>query len=244
MIYALARFAQSNGILAFMFPDNLERASIIRCLLDARGSVRGRLLDAGCGDKPYAGIFRESVSAHIGIDVTRSAVQRPGLEGPDVVGDVGRLPFAGESFDSVLCTQVLEHLPNPGQVMNEFHRVLRPGGTLIVTTPQTWGLHMEPYDYYRYTRYGLAHLARSAGFEVVRLQSRGGFWVAVAQMLSVRIYSPFAGLPRVVRLPILPVCALLQACGRVMAAVDRSDSLTLGHGMIARRDEEVKPTCA
>jgi len=239
MIYPLMRFARNNSILAFVFPVNLERASIIRCLRDARGSVHGRLLDAGCGTKPYVDIFRQSVSEHIGIDFTRIAVQRSFLGGPDVVGDVGRLPFASESFDSVLCTQVLEHIPNPEQVMNEFHRVLRPGGTLIVTTPQTWGLHGEPYDYYRYTRCGLAYLARSAGFEVVRLQSRGGFWVAVAQMLSVRIYSPFAGLPYVARLPILPVCALIQACGRIMAAVDRSDDLTLGHGMIARRNEEV-----
>lgn len=244
MFYSLVRLARNNDIMAFMWPDNLERASIIRCLRDARGSVHGRLLDAGCGDKPYVDIFRQSVSAHIGIDVARRAVQRPGLEGPDVVGDVGSLPFADESFDSVLCTQVLEHLPNPGQVMNEFHRVLRPGGTLIVTTPQTWGLHAEPHDYYRYTRCGLAHLARSAGFEVVRLQSRGGFWVTIAQMLSNRIYDRFAGFPRVARLPIRLVCALVQACGRVMAAIDRSDGLALGHGIIARRDGEARPACA
>jgi hypothetical protein len=66
----------------------------------------------------------------------------------------------------------------------------------------------------------------------------------VAQMLSLRIYSPFGGLPRVARLPIRPVCALVQVCGRIMAAIDRSDGLALGHGMIARRDEEARPPCA
>ncbi len=243
MIDSLARFARNHRTLASIYPDNLERGSILRCLREARGLVHGRLLDAGCAHKPYLGVFRESVSAHVGIDWTHNGVQGAALDGPDIVGDVGRLPFASESFDTVLCTQVLEHVPSPERVMNEFWRVLRPGGILITTTPQTWGLHHEPHDYYRYTHYGLAYLARSTGFEVLRLQSRGGFWVTVAQMLSLRLYGPFASLPRLARLPILPVCALLQAWGRILGHIDRSDGLSLGHVMIARRNEEVMPAC-
>jgi SAM-dependent methyltransferase len=107
----------------------------------------------------------------VGVD-RREAAPRP-----DVRGDAQALPFCAGAFDTVLCSQVLEHLPEPGRAVGEMARALREGGYLIVTAPHIWGVHEEPHDYYRFTRYGLAHLMEQAGLEVVEVRAMAGYWV-------------------------------------------------------------------
>ncbi len=132
--------------------------------------ARGRMLDVGCGGRPYRGLFALAVSAYVGVD-------RWGDPAPDVKGDAQALPFRAEGFDTILCSQVLEHLPEPGRALAEMGRALRVGGHLIVTAPHIWGIHEEPHDYYRFTRYGLCHLMRQAGLEVVEVRAMAGYWV-------------------------------------------------------------------
>ena len=132
---------------------------------------RGRLLDVGCGDKPYRGLFGESVSSYVGLEI------RVPPSRPHVVGDALVLPFLPCVFDTVLCTQVLEHLPEPGEAIVEMFRTLRPGGHLILTAPHIWGIHEEPRDYFRFTRFGLSHLLDRAGLEVVEVKAMAGYWV-------------------------------------------------------------------
>lgn len=80
------------------------------------------------------------------------------LRQPDTVGDAHALPFADGSFEYILCTEVLEHLHAPHLAIAEMKRVLKPGGTLILTTRFVYPIHDAPHDYYRYTEYGLRHL--------------------------------------------------------------------------------------
>jgi len=72
---------------------------------------------------------------------------------------------------------VLEHVPEPAQLLGEAGRVLRNGGHLVLTAPHIWGVHEEPHDYYRFTGFGLAHLARRAGLEPVEVRPLAGYWV-------------------------------------------------------------------
>jgi SAM-dependent methyltransferase len=130
--------------------------------------LRGAILDVGCGMRPYRALLTEA-STYVGLD------SNPSLE-PDVVGSVLRLPFENGSFDGVLCNEVLEHVPTPTRALEELHRVLRRGGRLYVTVPQAWGLHYEPDDYYRYTRYGISHLLEQAGFELLEVRQMGGLF--------------------------------------------------------------------
>ncbi len=112
-------------------------------------------LDVGCAAKaPYAKYFPN----RIGYDV------EPG-KGVDVVGDAHILPFEDDYFDNILCTEVLEHLHTPTQAIDEMRRVLKPGGTLILTTRFTFPLHDTPHDFFRYTKYGLKHLFRDWSIE-------------------------------------------------------------------------------
>jgi ubiquinone/menaquinone biosynthesis C-methylase UbiE len=86
------------------------------------------------------------------------------------------------SFDSVVCTQVLEHVSDPRKVLDEIFRVLRPGGKALLSVPQCNELHEEPADFYRYTRFGIRALAERCGFEVLVIDQRGQYSSLVAQL--------------------------------------------------------------
>jgi SAM-dependent methyltransferase len=132
------------------------------------------VLDVGCGNRPYADLFSDC--RYIGLNYSaRDAC-------PDVIADAMRLPIATGTVDLVFCTQVLEHLPKPWRFLEECHRVLKTGGWMILSAPFYWPLHEEPYDYFRFTRYGLQDLVLSAGFTRCEIKADGGdqarFWLS------------------------------------------------------------------
>ncbi len=139
---------------------------------EVKGFVSGKLLDAGCGNKPYVGILGTCVQQYIGLEKGRTRYERA-----DVWGDVLALPFRDGTCDTVLCNQVLEHVPQPQLAIDEMARVLRPNGYLILTAPHIWGLHEVPHDYFRFTPYGLRHLVEQSGLTVHTTRALAGFWV-------------------------------------------------------------------
>jgi SAM-dependent methyltransferase len=116
----------------------------------------GRTLDIGAQNGPYAKWFPNRVA----IDIRRGA-------GVDLLSDAHALALADASFDVVLCTEVLEHLREPQRAIDEMYRVLKPGGTLLLTTRFLFPIHDAPHDYYRFTKYGLRYLLRK--FEILEL---------------------------------------------------------------------------
>lgn len=135
----------------------------------------GRMIDVGCGRQPYRGYFghmQEIVACDYDAGRGDVAFACPAHE----------IPVPDASFDAVLCTEVLEHVPDPLAVWREFYRILRPGGRVLLTTPMYWPAHEEPYDFYRYPRCGLCHLAKASGFRVEEMWPRGGSWAFLAQV--------------------------------------------------------------
>jgi SAM-dependent methyltransferase len=143
--------------------------------------ARGRLLDIGCGVKPWRATFAPHVTEHVGAD---HADTLHGLNAVDVVSDAYDVPLPDASVDTILLTEVLEHLERPGDALAECFRLLVPGGHLIATTPFSWPLHEEPRDFFRYTPHGLRYLSEQAGLEVVELQPLSGLWTTVALHVS------------------------------------------------------------
>ena len=136
--------------------------------------LRGIVLDAGsCGSERYKSFFK--FDKYIKIDIDSS-------HNPDVVGSVENIPLKNDSIDSIISTQVLEHIKNPQKAVEEFYRVLKSGGNCLVTVPQLNELHEEPHDYFRFTKYGLEEIFSHAGFKIILIERRGGFWVLNAQI--------------------------------------------------------------
>ena len=159
-------------------PHYLLKQVMFAHVADARRYARGRLLDVGCGNRPYLEVFRPAVSSYVGLDPDRQGSR------PDVAALAAELPFAERSFDTALSIAVIEHVQDPRRMLVEVRRVLRPGGHLILLAPQYWRLHEEPHDFFRFTHYGLAHLAREAGLEVVDVRAQGGAWRLVGQVIA------------------------------------------------------------
>jgi SAM-dependent methyltransferase len=144
--------------------------------------LRGTGLDYGCGEKPYSDLVTPHCTRLLCADVG------PATRGVDlVVGRGATLPIATGALDFALCTQVLEHVRDPGLVLHELARVLRPGGVLLLTAPFVWEHHEEPHDYYRFTRYALSDLAQRAGLKVESLQAGGGMIEVLGQLAIHRL---------------------------------------------------------
>jgi len=95
----------------------------------------------------------------------------------DIISEIYNIPVENESFDYLLCTQVLEHLKYPNQAFKEFSRILRKGGKLFLTVPLTWAEHQKPHDYFRYTQFSLKMLAEEHNFEVESIEKEGGMFI-------------------------------------------------------------------
>jgi len=236
---------------------DLEWRTLREAIARAAPAASGRLLDVGCGDKPWEAALRPYVTEHLGVEYAPTAQDSVALAAgrADVVYSSDELPFEPASFDTVLCTQVLEHVPDPGALMADMARVLRPGGALIVTVPFAFRIHYEPHDFWRFTSYALAELAARAGLTVERLEARGGSWLVVGHKLTTwlafgvarldaeaqraggRGYeAPAATRPRLWTLPaVAPALLAVAAAARAADRRSRDRHDTLGYLLVARK---------
>jgi SAM-dependent methyltransferase len=151
--------------------------------------VRGVVLDLGAGRMAWRALLSSKADQYVSTDAFDT---HPDI---DFVADVqGGLPVPDSSFDSIFCCSVLEHVQRPWDAFPEFYRVLKPGGTLVLSVPFLYYLHGQPSDYYRFTRYGVEHLARISGFEVVEISVAGGLahsaLHAVSMLTTSLLYHP------------------------------------------------------
>jgi SAM-dependent methyltransferase len=165
---------------------DLQWSVLTRSLQAVAPRARGRLLDVGCGEKPYELWFRPHVSAYVGIEqgATFAATAAGGRARPDVVYGGATLPFRDGAFETVMSIQVLEHTPRPALLVAEMARVLAPDGLLILAAPFAFRLHEEPHDYFRYSPHGLRHLCADAGLEIVEVMPQGSLWSVLGHKLN------------------------------------------------------------
>lgn len=132
----------------------------------------GRLLDLGCGKVPLYAVYRDYIQDNICVDWGDSLHCNDYL---DFECDLSkRLPFSDSEFDTIILSDVLEHIPDPQQLCNEMSRVLSGNGKLLMNVPFYYWIHEKPHDYYRYTEFALRRFMETSGFKILHLSSIGG----------------------------------------------------------------------
>ncbi|MEM6750578.1 MAG: methyltransferase domain-containing protein [Planctomycetota bacterium] len=228
-------------MLRFRSDNEATRNAWVRARLAELGEGQ-RVLDAGAGMQPYRGdcahldYVAQDFAQYDGKGDGRGGqVKRWSNNGLDWACDITALPTEDASFDAVLCTEVLEHVPDPVAALTELARVLRPGGVLLVTAPFVSNTHFSPYHFctgFNRSFYE-THLER-LGFAVESIEANGGFFDLVSQeitragQMSVKYTGKGPGW--------LTSAALALAAGRLrkLSARDRGSSEYLSFGLHVR----------
>jgi SAM-dependent methyltransferase len=139
----------------------------------------GKLLDIGCGNKPYESWTEGRISEYIGCDIVQSSSNKV-----DVLCQANNISLESNSFNTILSTQVIEHVEDHQGMVNEAYRLLKSNGYFILSGPLYWNLHEEPYDFFRFTKHGFRYILEKAGFEVCEIVSNGGAWATLGQVIN------------------------------------------------------------
>ena len=187
--------------------------------------LEGRLLDLGCGTGPYKKFI--SCQFYTGMDENIDV-------GPDIQGNALQIPFSDNSFNTVMCSEVLEHLKEPRECLAEISRVLCPGGISYITAPMSWSLHYEPNDYWRFTNYSLEYLIKQSGLNVLKIERIGGIFsllgVRCADVYWTALKKAFSFLSdkhaeRISSALTFPISILFYCAGSLFDELDKRDAL-------------------
>ncbi|MFA6473939.1 MAG: class I SAM-dependent methyltransferase [Patescibacteria group bacterium] len=175
------------GIIGLLInPFYLVRISIYKAIKKNAHELQGMTLDFGCGDKPYEHLF--TVQKYVGIDVQQVGHDHES-EPVDVYYDGKVIPFGNGYFDSCFSSQVFEHIFELENSLKEIHRVLKPDGTCLFIAPFVWDEHEVPFDFGRYSSFGLAYLLEKNGFQILKQEKDSHFAEVLAQLLCLYIYN-------------------------------------------------------
>ena len=146
--------------------------------------LQGKLLDIGCGNKPYAEVC--NVDEYIGLEIDDEGNRNHSCA--DYFYDGKIIPFEDNVFDSILSNQVFEHVFNPNEFLMEINRVTKIGGTFLITVPFVWDEHEQPYDYARYSSFGLKHILDMSGFEIIEHRKSNNGIETIFQLINAYIF--------------------------------------------------------
>jgi len=173
------------GILGiFVNPFYLTRKALLKNIKLLADEIKGKTLDVGCGTKPYEKYFNST--EYIGLEVENTINKDE--KKVDIFYKGDKIPFPDKEFDSVITSQVLEHVFNPQQFLSEINRVIKPKSKLLLTVPFIWDEHEQPFDYGRYSSFGLKDLLEKNGFLIIKHIKSLNNIAAVFQMFNAYIY--------------------------------------------------------
>lgn len=168
----------------FINPFYFARKGLYQAVSELIIGLEGRVLDIGCGNKPYTHLSR--TKEYVGLELDTQDNRR--YKQADYFYDGTRMPFANEDFDGLISNQVFEHVFNPHDFLKEANRVLKIGGKFLITVPFVWDEHEQPYDYARYSSFGLTHLLRESGFEIMAHQKSNNGIEVIFQLINAYLF--------------------------------------------------------
>jgi SAM-dependent methyltransferase len=208
---------------------SFRRILLDRDLAEACRHIRGTVLDIGGGRR--RGSFQPPQGANwIVLDVDRQL-------NPRLLGDAHNLPVKPGGIDYVKCTELLEHVEHPEAVIKELTRVLKPGGTLILSTPFNWGIHADPYDFQRLTDQKLKRMLED-NYNIRTLKRQGLYFTVMADMIRLGILNSRRPLRLLLR-PLLPLLRIMVRMDNLNSVKNSKlmNSFTTGFFVIATKKE-------
>lgn len=217
---------------------DLQINTIFNDIKSHLAKFEGKTLDVGCGDSPYLYLLKDK-SNYTGIDVNfandfkyanRNVVYFDGVN----------IPFDNNNFDNIICTEVLEHVFDYQKLINEMHRVLKPGGNAIITIPWSARFHYKPYDYFRYTPSTLDSIFSS--FTEKKITPRGTDLTTICSKIIVAYFRNIIslGFKTIIYLPFMAIftpfmpMVLLLAHSSLIFNIGSSDD-PLGYTIILKK---------
>lgn len=220
----------------FVNPFFIARKGLLESIKHFGEEIIGKTLDVGCGTKPYENFF--SCSKYIGLEI-ETTINREN-KNVDVFYEGGKFPFGDKEFDSIVTNQVLEHVFTPNEFLSEINRVLKKDGKLLLTVPFVWDEHEQPYDYARYSSFGLAHLLNQHGFEIIESKKSINDFRIFAQLLNAYIYKTTQKNKVIRQLFTFFVMSIITIIGILLSKIlPKNNDLYLDNIMLAKKNADV-----
>lgn len=215
-------------------PFYLARRGLFDSLRACGSRIHGRVLDVGCGQKPYASLFR--ASEYVGVEVDTPENRR--TKRAEFFYDGRTLPFKDAEFDAVLCSQVLEHVFEPDNFLHELNRVLKPGGWLLLTTPFVWDEHEQPFDYARYSSFGLRYVVEKHGFRTEEEHKTLANVAVLFQLANAYLYKVTRSRSRILNLAVTVILMAPVTVVGILArlVLPKNPDLYLDNVMLMRKN--------
>ena len=222
-----------NGIIGILInPSFTFRRQIYKFVSSIE--LSGSILDVGCGSKPYLHLFKKN-KPYIGVDVYISGHDHT-TSRVDVYYDGKNLPFEDESFSNVVIFEVLEHVEDVDTMLNEIHRVIKPGGKVVLTIPFLWPEHEMPFDNQRYTSIKLPKVLAMHGLEPLKIVKLCVGSQAIGQLIIeyIRDCCPrLKPIQYIIQIFVISPITILFLC--LSKLLPRNNNFFLGMGIIAKK---------
>lgn len=210
--------------------------------------IKGVTLDIGSGSQWYKNDIMEKIDKYIALDYppTSKLYEETYGKKPHIYGNVMRLGIKDSSIDSVLFLDVIEHVDNPEEALKEIYRILKKEGVLCFSAPFLYPIHDTPYDYKRWTIFGIESMLSKNNFEIVEYVKKGNFWTVWGIFLNLRqlyvlqdlieIKSHFKWILILFFIPFVFIFSLtINLISSILEKIDHSQRFTLGYTVIAKK---------
>lgn len=226
-----------NHIFSFNY---LTTKNIVADIKDNASLFTGTLVDVGAGNSPYYELF--NVGEYIAIDLPGALPTNEKRKIIQYNGDALNLPLPDDSCDCAVSMQVLEHISDPDKALKEINRVLKGNGLVLISVPHVTPIHLEPYDFFRYTPNGMMKLLESNGFEVIKVKQQGGLFTSLALLFNMDIIiskyneSNYHFEPKILRMILLaPLIALINLLSLILDRIYKSNRSPTNLFVIGRK---------
>lgn len=221
----------------FINPFFFARRGLYKNIQELIPNLKGKLLDCGCGTMPYKSLFIGD--QYIGLEIEDQ--QNGNHSFADVFYDGKKIPFEDKSFDSILSSQVFEHVFNPDAFLKEINRISKLHSLFLITVPFCWDEHEQPYDYARYSSFGLRHILNKNGYEVLQYRKTNNGLEVIFQLLNDYIFKKTVTKNRYLNLSImLSLMAPINIIGLLISKIlPRNDDLYLDNVVLLKKIKDV-----